>query len=234
MGVQPVKAATARNDRGESQPRVVWGIRRGLVPASVLWCVERSGVAVGTVIALGSGPMFSGLIDLALHRRHPAMKWYTGTAVMLVGVAVLVAGGANDSSEISLSLFGMLSAMAAGLGYAVYAHTTSVLISARSGVNRGSRFQFALAALILSPFLIASVVSSSDVGWVWSTSGIVMLLHLGVLTAGIAYVLYGWGLRTLHASTAVSITWLSRSPPHSLRLSYLVNVCRHRDGWQGY
>ena len=129
VGVQPVKAATARNDRGESQPRVVWGIRRGLVPASVLFGVERSGVAVGTVIALGSGPMFSGLIDLALHRRHPAMKWYTGTAVMLVGVAVLVAGGANDSSEISLSLFGMLSAMAAGLGYAVYAHTTSVLIS---------------------------------------------------------------------------------------------------------
>ena len=33
-----------------------------------------------------------------------------------------------------------------------------------------------------------------------------MLLHLGVLTAGIAYVLYGWGLRTLNASTAVSIT----------------------------
>jgi DME family drug/metabolite transporter len=33
-----------------------------------------------------------------------------------------------------------------------------------------------------------------------------MLLHLGIFTAGIAYVLYGWGLRTLHASTAVSIT----------------------------
>ena len=168
--------------------------------------VERSGVAVGTVIALGSGPMFSGLIDLALHRRNPAMKWYTGTAVMLVGVAVLVAGGANDSSVISLSLFGVMSAMAAGLGYAVYAHTTSVLISRGVGSTEALASQFALAALILSPFLIASVVSSSDVGWVWSTSGIVMLLHLGVLTAGIAYVLYGWGLRTLNASTAVSIT----------------------------
>jgi len=33
-----------------------------------------------------------------------------------------------------------------------------------------------------------------------------MLLHLGVLTAGIAYVLYGWGLRSLPVSTAVSIT----------------------------
>ena len=44
--------------------------------------------------------------------------------------------GANDSSEISLSLFGMLSAMAAGLGYAVYAHTTSVLISQEWGQPR--------------------------------------------------------------------------------------------------
>ena len=168
--------------------------------------VERSGVAAGTVIALGSGPMFSGLIDLALLRRNPAMKWYTGTAVMLVGVAILAAAGADDSSLISLSLFGVISAMAAGLGYAVYAHTTSVLISRGVGSTEALASQFALAALILGPFLIASVVSSSDVGWVWSTSGIVMLLHLGVLTAGIAYVLYGWGLRKLHASTAVSIT----------------------------
>lgn len=168
--------------------------------------VERSGVAVGTVIALGSGPMFSSLIDLILHRRNPAMKWYTGTAVMLVGVAVLVVGGANDPSVISLSLLGAMSAMAAGLGYAVYAHTTSVLISRGVGSTEALAAQFALAALILGPFLITSVISSSDVVWVWSTSGIVTLLHLGVLTAGIAYVLYGWGLRTLHASTAVSVT----------------------------
>ena len=168
--------------------------------------VERSGVAAGTVIALGSGPMFSGLIDLALLRRNPGLKWWSGSAVMLVGVAILAAAGANDSSLISLSLFGVISAMAAGFGYAVYAHTTSVLISRGVGSTEALASQFALAAFILGPFLIASVVSSSDVGWAWSTSGIVMLLHLGVLTAGIAYVLYGWGLRKLHASTAVSIT----------------------------
>ena len=96
--------------------------------------------------------------------------------------------------------------MTAGLGYAVYAHTTSVLISRGVGSTEALASQFALAALILVPFLIASLVSSRDIGWVWSTSGTVMLLHLGVLTAGIAYMLYGWGLRTLHASTAVSIT----------------------------
>ena len=93
--------------------------------------------------------MFSGLIDLALHRRHPAMKWYTGTAVMLVGVAVLAAAGANDSSVISLSLFGMLSAMAAGLGYAVYAHTTSVLISRRCRARLARRHSVVTLLLLL-------------------------------------------------------------------------------------
>jgi DME family drug/metabolite transporter len=75
-----------------------------------------------------------------------------------------------------------------------------------AGSTEALAAQFAIAALILVPFLIASVVSSSDIGRVWSAGGIVMLLHLGIFTAGIAYVLYGWGLRTLHASTAVSIT----------------------------
>jgi DME family drug/metabolite transporter len=168
--------------------------------------VERCGVAVGTVIALGSGPMFSGLIDRALHRKNPTLRWYTGTTVTLVGVAVLAAGRADESSAVSLSLFGVMSAMAAGLGYAVYANTTSALILRGAGSTEALAAQFAIAALILVPFLIASVVSSSDIGRVWSAGGIVMLLHLGIFTAGIAYVLYGWGLRTLHASTAVSIT----------------------------
>ena len=37
VDVQPVEATTPHNDRGESQPRVVWGIRRSPLSASVLF-----------------------------------------------------------------------------------------------------------------------------------------------------------------------------------------------------
>ena len=144
VGVQPVKAATARNDRGESQPRVVWGIRRP--------CTSQRSFLVSNVPALQwnchrtrkrpdvlrphrsrTTPKTPGHEVVHRHCSHACRSRSSRCR------------GANDSSEISLSLFGMLSAMAAGLGYAVYAHTTSVLIS------RGVGSTEALASSLLSP-----------------------------------------------------------------------------------
>ena len=167
VGVQPVKAATARNDRGESQPRVVWGIRAALYQPAFFWC-QRSGVAVGTVIALGSGPMFSGLIDLALHRRHPAMKWYTGTAVMLVGVAVLVAGEQTIHPRYRSRSSGCCQQWRRARLRRVCAPPLCPHF-ARSGVNRGSRFPVCSRRTHTQSVPYRFSVSSSDVGWVWST-----------------------------------------------------------------
>lgn len=168
--------------------------------------VEECGVAVGTVIALGSGPMFAGGIDRVIRRQVLPTRWYLGTVVMVIGVATLVATSGNEVGETQLSIRGVSFALAAGLGYATYAQTTSSLIEMNLSSTTALAAQFGVAAIILSPFMIATLMSDTSANWVWSASGLVMLLHLGVLTAGVAYVLYGWGLRSLPVSTAVSIT----------------------------
>lgn len=168
--------------------------------------VEACGVAIGTVIALGSGPMFAGGIDRLIRQRPLPQRWFIGTAVMLIGVAVLVMTSSSGSDETQLTISGVLFALAAGLGYAMYAQTTSSLIELKLPSTIALAAQFGVAAIILSPFMIIKVLASTEVAWIWSASGAVMLVHLGVLTAGVAYMLYGWGLRVLPASTAVSIT----------------------------
>ena len=168
--------------------------------------VEECGVAIGTVIALGSGPMFAGGIDRAIRQRPLQPRWFIGTAVMLIGVAVLVMTGSGGSDDAQLTISGVSFALAAGLGYAMYAQTTSSLIELKLSSTIALAAQFGVAAIILAPFMIIKVLAGSEMAWMWSASGAVMLLHLGVLTAGVAYMLYGWGLRVLPVSTAVSIT----------------------------
>ena len=168
--------------------------------------VEECGVAIGTVIALGSGPMFAGGIDRAIRQRPLQLRWFIGTAVMLIGVAVLVMTGSGGSDDAQLTISGVSFALAAGLGYAMYAQTTSSLIELKLSSTIALAAQFGVAAIILAPFMIFKVLAGSEMAWMWSASGAVMLLHLGVLTAGVAYMLYGWGLRVLPVSSAVSIT----------------------------
>ncbi|HEU0182433.1 MAG TPA: EamA family transporter, partial [Agromyces mariniharenae] len=50
-----------------------------------------NGVAVGTVVALGSAPVLTGALDWAIRRRFPGTSWIVATVLATAGVAVLAA-----------------------------------------------------------------------------------------------------------------------------------------------
>lgn len=62
-------------------------------------------------------------------------------------------------------------------------------------------WQFTIGALLLVPLLV-----TQPLGWVLTAPGVAMAAHLGILATGIAYLLYGWGLRSVSTSTAVTLT----------------------------
>src|SRR6478752_7576937 len=49
----------------------------------------RNGVAVGTVVALGSAPILAGVLEWALTRRVPTPTWMGATALATAGVVLL-------------------------------------------------------------------------------------------------------------------------------------------------
>src|SRR4029078_7927142 len=96
---------------------------------------------------------------------------------------------------------GLLPASMAGLGYAIYAVVTKRLIMRGLQATVASAWQFSIGALVLLPFL-----AGEPMGWLRTPAGLVIALWLGVAATGVAYLLYGYGLRTLDTATATTLT----------------------------
>lgn len=161
--------------------------------------VERTGVAVGTVATIGSGPVFSGIIHSAMTRTPPAWRWVIGTALSIVGVAVLgLAGTATNTDPAGIAL-----AFMAGLGWAVFATVAKHQIDDGVPSTAIMAAMFTGAAAVLSPLLIWHSPT-----WASQPSGLAIVLFLGVATVGLAYTLYGFALQHLAAPTVITLTLL--------------------------
>lgn len=185
--------------------------------------VERTGVAVGTVVTIGSGPVFSGIIHSARTRTAPTQRWLIGTALSVGGVAVLgLAGAATNADPVGISL-----ALLAGLGWAVFAtvakheiddgvHSTAIMAALFTG-----------AAAVLSPLLIWHSPT-----WTSQASGLVIVLFLGIATVGVAYTMYGFALRHLAAPTVITLTLLEPITAAVLG-AVVVHEMISAEGWAG-
>src|SRR3954452_13020911 len=77
--------------------------------ASFFAAVADTGVAVGTIVALGSAPALTGALEWALERRRPQSSWALATALACAGVVLLALASADAAS----SLPGVLLALCA-------------------------------------------------------------------------------------------------------------------------
>lgn len=161
-----------------------------------------NGVAIGTIVALGSAPMITGLLDWALRRRFPGVLWLTATLVATAGVTLLsgMTGGATDADG-AISVPGIVSSLGAGASYAVYTLASKALLDHGWSPVGTMGGVFGLAAAFSVPLLLVG-----DTGWLATPSGLAMAVWLGVVTTTVAYLLFAWGLRRLPAATVSTLT----------------------------
>lgn len=157
--------------------------------------VSRAGVAVGTLVGIGSVPVWTGLL-LRLRGRRLGRRWAVGTTGTLAGVALLVgpAGGDIDAPGIPLAL-------AAGAAYATYTLASERLLRAGHGPTETMAATYGAGAVLLAP--LATV---APLGWAATPAGVSMVLWLGVATVAVAYVLYARGLSRLSSATVATLT----------------------------
>ncbi len=160
---------------------------------------ELNGVAVGTVIALGSAPISVGLLDGLLHRRLPSRRWLAATALAIAGVALV--SGLVGGHLSSLTPVGIAASVGAGLSYAVYTMASKELIAHRWQPNDAMGAVFGTAAVLSLPLLLFA-----GTAWLATPAGAALALWLGVITTMIAYLLFGWGLARLKATTVSTLT----------------------------
>ena len=161
--------------------------------------VERSGVAVGTVVALGVAPLATGLLGRALGERLTA-RWVISTLGAVAGVVLLVVGQ-TAGSGLSADVVGLVAAVGAGVSYAGYTIAArALLLRGESGI-RVMALLFTVGALALVPVLVGA-----DLGWLWTASGLAMVLWLGLVATGLAYVLFQRGLSGLPAGSVATLS----------------------------
>ncbi len=158
--------------------------------------VRSVGVGVGTAIALGSGPLWAGALQTVIDRRIPSRHWWLAVTTAVAG---LVIAAWHSSGPEPLRYGGIALCLISGAGYAVYAFTTKRIVS-QTSAGVATAVIFMLAALIASP-LAALLAGPPQV----TADDAVVLLWLGVVATGVAYLLFSVGLRYVSSATGVAL-----------------------------
>jgi DME family drug/metabolite transporter len=177
--------------------------------------VERLGVAIGTVVAIGSGPFFAGALESAWRGVRPKGAWWIGTIITVTGGALLIVAQSGGESVDRIDAGGLFFALLSGAGYALYS------VTSKTTMARGVDSTLALAAPFTVGVLVVAVLAVGEpFGWLATGSGMLMALHLGALTTGVAYLLFGYGLHRL--TTATTVTLVLAEPLTASLLAVLV------------
>jgi DME family drug/metabolite transporter len=158
--------------------------------------VRLTGVAVGTIVGIGSSPVLAGLLGYLFRGERPGQRWAAATVLAVTGCALLALTG----GEINVNLVGMLLAVGAGGAYATFSLASKGLLE-RQPVEKVMAVVFSLGAVMLAPLLL-----TQSLAWLRSFNGLAAILHLGLFATALAYILFGKGLRLTPLATAVTFS----------------------------
>lgn len=176
---------------------VVAGVCTALYQVCFFAGVERAGVAVGTLCAIGSGPVLTGLLARLLLGERPSRSWLLATGVCLLGLTVLVTGGGTSGSA---DVLGVALAVLAGLSYAAYTVLAKQQLDAGHPPSAVMAAAFGLGGLLSLPLL-----ASQPLGWLASAGGLALTVYLGFVTTTLAYLLFARGLSALPAGPVTTL-----------------------------
>jgi DME family drug/metabolite transporter len=198
--------------------RWVWLGAAGVVvyPLAFYQGMFLSGVAVGNVIALGTGPIVVAGIEWLVERRKPSGGWAVATVFALIGIVLLTLGDSSKTSaEPGGFIPGILLALVAGFSYALFSYAMGHIMSIGASPRATVGAVFGGGALPLLIILLALGIPP-DVGL--APLGLLGYLILGPMV--VSYVFFSRALRTLTSSSVLTIALLE--PAVATMLAILV------------
>lgn len=191
----------------------------GVYPLAFYSSMRLAGVAVGTVVSIGSAPTAAAVVERLVDHQPLSRRWTLGATVGVVGVMALAAGQAGPAGPASGGghrLLGIALALLAGITYAIYSWGATRIM--RSGVSPDPVMGavFGLGGLLLLPVLLATgapiVQSAHNLG---------VAAYMAVIPMFLGYVLFGRGLAATSASTATAVSLLEPAVATMLALVVL-------------
>lgn len=177
------------------------GMMTALYQVCYFGAIERTGVAVATLVTLCTAPVMVAVISVFFTRQRPSAYVLMALTGALAGTALLV-GFKENAGESGADMLGILLALGSAFGYSI------VTLASRKLAGRYHPFQsiaisFSFGAVILFFFAVTQgiVLTYTPIGWS-------LLFYLGTVPTALAYVLFIAGMRSTTATVASISTLL--------------------------
>lgn len=159
--------------------------------------VRLAGVAIGTVVGVGSGPVWGGLLGWIGRGERPGRRWAVATALAVAGAALLAS---VETDGEAVDPWGIALALGAGLSYAAFTLWSKALTDDHDP-DAVMTWVMTLGAAILLPLGLAA-----GAGPLVSADGALMAGWLGAVSLAAAYLLFGRGIAGVAVATATTLT----------------------------
>lgn len=173
------------------------GVLVGAFQALYFTAVAAAGVALTTVVAIGSAPIWVAVVDLVTSRTWPSRRTIVAGCLAISGLVVLLAGSVDPARA---STRGVVVALMVGAVFAgiTVTNRTQVKEASMPTVTAAS---FVVATVLLAPMAWAAgwAMPTTTTGWLWATA-------LGVVSTGLAYLAFFAGLATVPPFVAAVLT----------------------------
>lgn len=197
-------ALAAARDR-RSRPWILLGALGVIAyPLAFYSAMDLAGVAIGNVIALGSGPVFAAMFEWLWERHRLPARGLASMAIAIVGVALLGLFGHGDAGADGGNVpLGVLLGLVAGLSYALYTYSSTRVIASGHSGRAAMGATFGLGAIGLLPVLLLT-----GAPLLASPTNVSIAVYLALGPMFLAYLFFGSGLGALRSSTVTTITLL--------------------------
>lgn len=172
-------------------------------PLAFYSSMHLAGVAIGSVVSLASAPLASGLLERFVERR-PLSRWWAVAALLGIAGSILLCWSKLDSSmggSGGAALLGIGLGLVAGGAYATYSWAVHRLVGRGTGRTTAMGAVFGGGGALLLPVLLitgAPLLASPD--------AFAVAAYMALVPMFLGYVLFGFGLTQVSASTATTVT----------------------------
>ncbi|SLM31476.1 Uncharacterized transporter ywfM [Desulfamplus magnetovallimortis] len=153
--------------------------------------VAKTGVALGTIIAICVAPVIAGLLSAIFQKEQLNRIWLISSLLAVSGCIMLAMAGGG---ELKINPTGILLAAGAGFGYAVSLVASKAVIADRSPAL-GISVILCTGALMVLPGLFYE-----DISQVMTLHGMTVVLYLGLVATAGSYLLLAKGLSVIPVS----------------------------------
>ena len=179
------------------------GASVAVYPLAFYGSMRLAGVAIGTVVTIGSAPLFSALIELAFDRTPLTRRWMAGALVGVVGIALLASAKGMPGGPVRGEgvVAGILCGIVGGLTYALYSWVARRLMLRGVPSPAAMGAMFGIGGLLLMPVLI-----TTGGPFLASWTNLAVGAYMAVIPMFMGYVAFGFALARIPASMAITIT----------------------------